>query len=235
MNRAPKDVITGTLAARIGTGMPAAVEHSIPSEQMEGPSSLAKAEKGAHRSRPDDDSGGTQTNAQSPDESWVRPYEQERHGKEVPIRGYWRHHAASSPGPEGDAGQGTDNDPSQKEQDPAAALMGKGRGRGRGPGRVKRERAWEHGKGALDAANEQVQTAKKRIADVKKAEGDVKQAAPQAAKWLEQQAEGLSGKAAETLRAAAKDIVTYTPKGSPLIVPLPGLRYIENYFNPPDA
>ena len=72
-----------------------ALLRSIPSEQMEGPSSLAKAEKGAHRSRPDDDSGGTQTNAQSPGESWVRPYEQERHGDEVPTRGYWRHHAAS--------------------------------------------------------------------------------------------------------------------------------------------
>ena len=50
---------------------------------------------GKHEGWPDDVSKGDQTTGQSSDEVWVGPYEQERHGEEVPISGYWRHHTPS--------------------------------------------------------------------------------------------------------------------------------------------
>ena len=40
--------------------------------------------------RPDHVSKGDQASGQSPDETWVRPCEQERNGQEVTISGYWR-------------------------------------------------------------------------------------------------------------------------------------------------
>ena len=55
------------------------------SKQMEESRSLTKHESAGHEV-----SGESRTAGQSRDEVWVRPYEQQRHGEEVSISGYWR-------------------------------------------------------------------------------------------------------------------------------------------------
>ncbi len=72
-----------------------AVLRSMPSENVGGPSFLAKHEGSPFQSRPDDDSEADQSDEHSPDEVWVRPYKQQRHGKTVSVRGYPRHHTPS--------------------------------------------------------------------------------------------------------------------------------------------
>ena len=72
-----------------------ALLRSMPSENVGGPPYLSKHEGSPFRSRPDDDSEADQPDAHSPDEVWVRPYKQQRHGKTVSVRGYPRHHTPS--------------------------------------------------------------------------------------------------------------------------------------------
>ena len=78
---------------------PAHLNRVIDSGQEWGPPFLAKQERRQQGQGPDDMSGGDQTKEQptvvGPGEVWVRPYEQDRRGKIVPIRGHSRHHAFS--------------------------------------------------------------------------------------------------------------------------------------------
>lgn len=69
-----------------------ALRLSMPAEQSGGSDFSAKAEEGAHTTGSEDDSAADQSDGHSPDEVRVRPYEQTRRGKTVPVRGYMRHH-----------------------------------------------------------------------------------------------------------------------------------------------